>query len=64
MFIYIRIYYKEGGELILFEWIYNKVFLERQETLFIVCIIILALIIIATVFMARKELRKLYHANK
>ncbi len=42
----------------MFEWIYRNIFLEKQEILFYVCVGVLILIILATIYLVNKELRK------
>ena len=46
------------------EWIYHRIFLEKQDTLFIVCVSIIILIILITIFLVRKELHKSNYVNK
>ena len=44
------------------KWIYEKIFLEQHDTLFITSMIIIILIILVTIYLVRKELK--YDANK
>ena len=45
------------------KWIYDKILLEHQEGLFIICMIIIIMIILATIFLVNYELRKNKHVN-
>lgn len=39
------------------KWIYNNVYLENKELLFIICVIILVIIIALTFYFVGKELK-------
>ena len=39
------------------KWYYSRAFLEHQEILFIACLIIILLIILATAYLVYRELR-------
>ena len=39
------------------KWIYNNVYLENKDLLFIICVIILIMIIILTFYFVGKELK-------
>ena len=40
------------------KWIYNDIFLEKQETLFVISMIIIIMIIISTIYLVHRELKK------
>ena len=39
------------------KWIYNDIFLEKQETLFVISMIIIIMIIISTIYLVHRELK-------
>ena len=47
----------------MFKWIFNSLYLEHQETLFIISIIVIILIIAITFYFVLKELKN-NHVNK
>lgn len=46
------------------KWYYNKIFLEHQELLFIICMVILVLIVLATIYFDHQVLKGHKRENK
>lgn len=45
------------------KWIYNSLFLEHQELLFIISIIVIIIIIVVTIYLVYHELKRGNNAN-